>query len=103
MRVMVVPILAGAPGMVFRGLERLLEKLKINRRIETIQTTEYCEESWRPEKTLLLISHRKTTSLRWCEKLAKSKIMIIIIMIIMIINRRGKSTFDKFSFSYFDK
>ena len=39
MKMMVMPIVIGALGMVHKGLERGLKQLEIRGRIETIQTT----------------------------------------------------------------
>ena len=39
MRMTVIPIVIGALGMIAKGLERKLEKVVIEGRIETIQTT----------------------------------------------------------------
>ena len=45
--VMLTPTVIGALGTVTKGLERGLEDLEIKGQVETIQTTEYREESRR--------------------------------------------------------
>ena len=49
MKVMVIAILMGALGTIPKGLVK--EVLEIGGWVETIQTTEYWEESWRHEET----------------------------------------------------
>ena len=49
--VRVKSIVVGAFGAVYKSLEKGFEELEISGRIETIQTTEYWEESRKPVET----------------------------------------------------
>ena len=57
MKVTIIPIVIGAFGTVTKGLLKGLDDLEVGGRVETIQTTAYCErpqywgESWRLEDT----------------------------------------------------
>ena len=72
MKVTVIPIAIGAPGMITKSLVRELEVLEIAVWIKTIQTTEFLRsarilETW---EDLSLRLQWKTIGLHWCEKLA---------------------------------
>ena len=76
MKVIIIPIVIGAFGMVTKGLLKGLEDLEVGGQIETIQTTALLKtarilrrvlETW---GDLLSLNFRwKTISLCWCEKL----------------------------------
>ena len=62
MKVTVIPIVIVALGPIPKGLVRGLTEFEIGRLAETIQTTEYWEEFWRPEETCYHSDSRERSS-----------------------------------------
>ena len=87
-KVTMIPIKVGGIGTIPKGLMKRLEKLEIRRKSETLEITVLLRsaripggivETW---GDLLSFSYLwKTTSTSWCENLARSTIIIIIIII----------------------
>ena len=83
MKMTVESIVVGALGMISKGLVRELEELEIGERTETIQTSALLKsaiilrrvlETW---DQLSFRLQRNTISSHWCEKLARSNIVIM--------------------------
>ena len=89
LKMTVIQIVVGAFGTVSKDSERRLEGLKIRRKIETNETTTFLYSAkWDQETRGVLVSFRiqwTTTNWSWCEKLWKSKIKVMIIMLQVVI------------------
>ena len=89
MKLTMIPIVIGTLGSVTKALVQSLEGLKITRGVETTRTTALLWlarilrrvlETW---GDLLSLKYQwKTVGISWFEKLSRSKIIIIIIIII---------------------
>ena len=82
MKVMIIPIVIGAVGIVTKGLVQGVEDLEITGRVETVQTTALLRsartlrivlKTWGDYLSLKL--QWKAISVSWCEKLSRSKII----------------------------
>ena len=89
MRMTVIPVVVGALRKFLRSLEWQLTQMEIRVGIETIEVKAFLkwariQRNARETRRDLLLSRFqwKITSKRWCKKFSRSKIIIIIIIII---------------------